>query len=184
MCQNDMSVQARKTYNQCVINQIDTEGHRTDSTCPACHQVAVRHDFEAYHTGSVNQHYTLDCCHCGHHHCDQDDGCCSICDGNELEGYEEASKLDLVLEYLLDDIQSRGFCDGYSWSFLKFYAHQNPKLVRCYVTYFLHDTAECKAITSVSLLIKYLQRQLTTTRFIARLDQRVDAAKNETLTTF
>ncbi|MCU8005812.1 hypothetical protein [Shewanella sp. SM96] len=60
-------------YNQFIIdNIVDHDGYKTQIKCPDCGKDAIRHCFEACHSGSVNQHYTLNCDHCGFHSCDQD----------------------------------------------------------------------------------------------------------------
>ncbi|MBD1577996.1 hypothetical protein HC723_16535 [Vibrio sp. S11_S32] len=48
--------------------------------CPKCNMNATKREFEASHTGSVNQHTSTDCKHCDYHYCDQDEGLCDICD--------------------------------------------------------------------------------------------------------
>ena len=84
-------------YNQFIIdNVVDHDGERYEVECPACDKLAIKHTFEACHTGSVNQHYTLNCKHCGHHECNED--VCDICDEDHeeaLKQYNESLKADL-----------------------------------------------------------------------------------------
>lgn len=67
-------------YNHYFIMEhvVDHDGYRCQEKCPNCGKDASRRDFEACHSGSVNQHYTLDCEHCGFHSCDRDE--CHKCE--------------------------------------------------------------------------------------------------------
>ncbi|MDF4421584.1 hypothetical protein [Vibrio parahaemolyticus] len=100
-------------YNQFIIDHVvDHAGDRCEVDCPACDKQATRHDFEACHTGSVNQHYTLDCEHCGHHECDQD--VCGICEAaydDAYSEYEQRMRNALKLEALAD-IALENACTG------------------------------------------------------------------------
>ncbi|WP_282109344.1 hypothetical protein [Shewanella algicola] len=101
----------RNEYNQFIIdNVVDHRGHESKVNCPICAKTAIRHNFEACHTGSVNQHYTLNCEHCGYHSCDQD--VCKRCDedaqddteSNHYQFMQELDGLvDLALERLITD---------------------------------------------------------------------------------
>lgn len=68
-----------QTYNQFILDHVvDFDGDKYEVKCPSCNKTAIKHTFDACHTSSVNQHYTLNCEHCGCHSCDQDE--CSRCD--------------------------------------------------------------------------------------------------------
>lgn len=83
----------REEYNQCVRDQVDHEGSYRHVECPRCQAHAIRNDFEACHTGAVNQHYKIDCATCGYHECDQD--WCATCEQDLSADYEDEEYKDL-----------------------------------------------------------------------------------------
>lgn len=99
----------RDEYNQFVLNQVDHEGSYRHVECPSCQAHAIRNDFEACHTGAVNQHYIIECDKCGFHECDQE--WCATCElgieheESELENEKQAntSRLDELSEQALKD---------------------------------------------------------------------------------
>jgi hypothetical protein len=82
----------RSEYNQFIIDHvIDQTGDKYQTKCENCGNAAIQHTFEACHTGSVNQHYTLNCNHCGYHRCNQD--VCSRCEDYYLSTEQEYGKV-------------------------------------------------------------------------------------------
>lgn len=80
----------KSDINKFIIEHVmDRNGTTVVCDCPNCGKSAKRRDFEACHTGSINQHSILNCKHCHHHECDQDDGMCSFCDTRYNKAEEE-----------------------------------------------------------------------------------------------
>ncbi len=165
----------RNEYNQFILDEVVDHGSCYAEICSSCGKQATRRDFEACHTGSVNQHYTLDCLHCGHHECDQDDGMCSICDSQHSTppGYMESGKLDLIVMKLLEDMMHAGRVNPLDWSFAKLYALQNPRAVDWYDTVFGDN--DCLTARD---FIRKTQKRLLDMKFEIWLDNKIDSEKS------
>ncbi|EJV0278433.1 TPA: hypothetical protein ACVU43_004020 [Vibrio parahaemolyticus] len=147
----------QEQHNAFVLEQVDADGWRDEEACPDCGKMAIRHDFESCHTGSVNAHYTLNCPHCGHHECDQD--ACSICESLASltqRYYDEAVKWAAFF----DDIETcltDGRCvSGLLWTEFKYVVQQQPTVVSWLEIFFnLED------ITAESLILHFKQQMAT-----------------------
>ncbi|MEZ8028582.1 hypothetical protein [Enterovibrio norvegicus] len=175
---------SNQEYNQFVFDHVvDHEGRNTVVNCPMCGESANRNDYECCKSGSVNQHYTLDCPHCSHHECDRD-GCllCEMWDSEENEYDDTSWKLDAVVEFLIDTIEDKGFCPTLEWCALKSMVHANPNAYLMYRdSYIGMDQRKC--VVSNQALIEYWKQQLLNARFAYRLNKRIEQAKrSETLT--
>ncbi len=175
MCQKQMTILDRDAFNQMVIEQIDTSGSRYEVQCPSCGESATERVFEAYYTGSVNTYESINCHHCSYHSCDVDG--CSICDdiqSNEPDGWYESQAVFDMKNELLQQIKSKGFCDGKAWSSLKLYIHTNPSLIEWYDTVYLDSRCQ---VSTVSSFIKLIQKWLLNERFNYWLNLRIEAYK-------
>ncbi|MGR5296940.1 hypothetical protein ACPV5U_19235 [Vibrio mediterranei] len=164
---------ARDEYYQFVIDEVIDHGNNSvNDSCPCCGKRATRRDFEAVHSGSVNQHYTLDCSHCGHHECDQEDGMCFICDTHSSvpSGYKESGRLDLLVTKLREDMIVNCRINPLDWSFAKLYALQNPDAVDWYDTVYGDNHG-----LSVKGFIRHTQQCLLDIKFETWLDNKIDA---------
>jgi hypothetical protein len=45
---------------------MELENEYVACRCPDCAETAQRHNFESCADGSINQHWTIFCSHCGH----------------------------------------------------------------------------------------------------------------------
>ena len=149
----------RYEYNQFIIdNVVDHRGDESEINCPNCGKTAIKHHFEACHSGSVNQHYTLNCEHCGYHRCDQD--ACKRCDEATQDdaGYihyrfmlELDELVDLALEQLITDdnevfaaIRKRLHQDEHEIDFDMFYFSDNSTNRFNFMTYLLIEIMDRK----------------------------------------
>lgn len=169
-------------YNQFIKDNIDETGLKHNETCPDCGKNAIRHEFEACHTGSVNQHYTLNCQSCDYHECDQD--FCSICESalderiearkSELEkDMNDGDSLTLIAEYSIQQVATRGFVSGTSITALKQILVNNP-----HAAPFLN--LEERRITKCAKdAIHLLKSELLEARFNRNLELKITQAKKE-----
>jgi hypothetical protein len=178
MCDVNMS---QCEYNKMVLDQIDTKGTEHDDSCPSCGKPAGTREFESCHTGSVNQHYTINCKHCGYHECDLDDGCCPVCEHIEYKtpiGFDESAKANLVFDSLMDSLSSKGTMNAVDWSYLKHYVFKIPELVGFYSDFYISDHNQLKGYTPKHL-IAYMQKEILDIRFKYRIDKKIEAALAE-----
>ncbi len=184
------STMSRDEYNQMVLEQIDDTGTEHDETCPSCGLSARKRNFEACHTGSVNQHYTLDCAHCGFHKCDQDDGCCASCDTHKAIDYcydafaenrdadGKYNILDQLLSALTASLIQKGTISPLDWTSIKLVAIRKPETVLAYTEWGLQRYRE-QVMSSYKAFIQYQQRQILDQRFNYRLRLKIERAKQE-----
>jgi len=175
MCNETMS---SAEYNQFVLdNVLDGDGSSEQIPCQECGKEALERTFERCYGGAINQYYAINCNHCGFHQCDQE--VCHICEQDcvEPKGYNEAPKVELIVESLVDSLRAKSMINPISWSFLKLYTLRNPELVDWYHTFYIYDD---EGIRSPSDLFHYLKKQLLDERFTIWLDRRIKEAKHAT----
>ncbi|EPR7484044.1 TPA: hypothetical protein ACGSTL_001351 [Vibrio parahaemolyticus] len=162
-------------YNQFVIDHVvDHVGDHDEEECPACGKQAIRHDFECCHSGSVNQHYTLDCDHCGYHICDQDE--CGTCEAAyEASAFEYEQRMDNAFKLeALAELALENACTGVT------------PAIFTNIKEMLYDDEldiefDCFCFTDKRLhrgnFMDRLVRMIMDKRFNVRLEQRIELAK-------
>lgn len=159
-------------YNAVALAQVDTDGDKCEETCPDCGKLAVRHDFECCHSGSVNAHYTLNCSHCGYHECDQDE--CSICQTSFEDKsyyYDEGCKWSNFLNHMSQYLKDGKTIPGLLWTEFKHVMYQQPEVVDWIDTFLDINDASAKGV------IRYFQRHMMDVRFSLRIEERTQHAK-------
>ncbi|GMQ49639.1 hypothetical protein [Vibrio sp. 10N] len=127
-----------EAYNQMSFEQVDRSGLKTNVECPDCGMQATRRDFEACHSGSVNQHYSLDCS-CGYHECDQD--MCSKCE-QSLDVDNDSSMLAEMLTTLMENLRDQRRIHPVDLSLLKLYAVKNVSSINDFFSRTKRDLSE------------------------------------------
>ena len=169
------SVITQTQYNAFVLAEVvDTEGYTSDEECPCCGKSAIRRDFDVCNGGSVNTHYTLNCSHCGHHECDQDE--CAHCDADDgydirLYHYDEAGNWCDFLNQAEELVAAGKPVSGFQWTKFKHALNHNPEVVDWLCTFLLTESMSAKQF------VLFYQRKLLDIRFNARLDQRIAQVK-------
>lgn len=161
-----------EAFNQMAFEQVDRSGLKTNVECPDCGMQATRRDFEACHSGSVNQHYSLDCSHCGHHECDQD--VCTVCESKQTTpvGYDESSDVDFLVSALLKSMRFKSRINPVELSLLKLYAVKNPEAIHWYFTIFAMQSK-----STISEFFNQIKRDLLDVKFEMKRNQKIlDAA--------
>ncbi|EGQ8535753.1 hypothetical protein [Vibrio parahaemolyticus] len=152
-------------YNAVALAQVDTDGDKCEETCPDCGKLAVRHDFECCHSGSVNAHYTLNCSHCGYHECDQDE--CSICDeaiSLTRHHYDEAAKWVTFFYSIEECLMNGRGVPGLLWTEFKHVVHQQPEVVG-----WLDTFLDLEGVNAEQLILHFKQ-QMVKVRFDLRFN--------------
>lgn len=160
-----------EAYNQMALEQVDRSGLKTNEECPDCGMQATRRDFEACHSGSVNQHYSLDCSHCGYHECDQD--VCMVCESKLTTpvGYDESSDVDLMVSTLLKSMRYKSRINPVEWSLLKLYAVKNPEAIQWYFT-----IISMQSKSTISEFFYQIKRELLDVKFEMKLNKKIEDA--------
>lgn len=161
-------------YKAFVLEQVDTDGWRNEEACPDCGKMAIRHDFESCHTGSVNAHYTLNCSHCGYHECDQDE--CSICDVKYEHNQhinDEVGKCLYFIDLFEDKLAERQCVPGLLWTQFKHVMYHQPT-----VADLLDNVLALGLPTNCGKqVVRYVQQHMMDIRFNLRLEERIQHAK-------
>lgn len=164
----------QEQYNAFALAQVDTDGDKCEETCPDCGKLAVRHDFECCHSGSVNAHYTLNCSHCGYHECDQD--VCPICDGKYEHNQHLSDEVNQWLRFLdmIEKKLTNGQCvPGLLWSQFKQAMYHQPA-----VAGLLYDVLDLDFTTDCGKqVVHHVQRTMMDMKFNQRLDAHIQHAK-------
>ncbi len=163
---------AQAQYKALLLGQVDMDGWCDDEACPDCGKMAIRHDFESCHSGSVNAYYTLTCSHCGYHECDQDE--CSICQASFEDKsyyYDEGGKWSSFLDRISQYLGDGKTVPGLLWTEFKYVMYQQPEVADWVDTFLDINDASAKGV------IRYFQRHMMDVRFNLRLEERIQHAK-------
>ncbi|EGR2026356.1 hypothetical protein DYB89_14855 [Vibrio cholerae] len=95
------------TYSEFTLeNAVDLKGFFMQIDCPICKKETRERQFDRVEGGSVNQHFSIDCKHCGHHECDLE--FCSTCEA-ESNHYQHLMEMvfdaDMLLEECVNNLE-------------------------------------------------------------------------------
>ena len=163
-------------------NVFDTEGWDSQIDCPECGKEANERNFDECLGGAINQVYTLDCSHCGHHECDQE--FCHICESkyeeqiesnqSELEtDFRDGERLPLHSEYLIEQVEQTGSVQPADWTYLKLALMKNPNAIQ------FSDIENIGISCTPKLFINLLVKKVLDIKFTRSLELKISQAKNE-----
>lgn len=157
-------------------NALDTQGFTSEQACPCCGQAAARREFDELLGGCINQVYSLDCPHCGHHECDRE--FCSQCEASIEENMKENERCYLKAFHYVDlfeDIEQRlrdgKAISGVHLTELKQTLYSEPEVVSWLCVICLLDANGPQAV------IHGWKKTMLDARFNARLEARIEQAK-------
>jgi len=155
-------------------NVLDTQGYASEVKCPSCGQSAEKRNFDECLGGCINQVYSIDCHHCGHHECDQEEFC-SKC---ECAYYDISNKREqwlLCFDFIEDQLQAGNMISGLLWSELKHTLHNDADVLHELWALDLFMPREIEETPQA--VIAWYQRRMLDIRFNARLEKRIEQAK-------
>ncbi|PQJ44185.1 hypothetical protein BTO01_29455 [Vibrio jasicida] len=116
-------------------NVLDTQGFTSEQACPCCGQAAARREFDELLGGCINQVYSLDCPHCGHHECDRE--FCSQCEAfawtDEVDEHEDerlhACEYLIAFDIFKEQLQAGQVISALEWTEFKHALFNEPGLL-------------------------------------------------------
>ncbi len=163
-------------------NVLDTKGWSHEIKCPSCGKAAVQRDFDECLGGCINQVYSINCSHCGHHECDQEycPICESVLDTRIEEGQKELQRdmvsgelLELSINHAIEEIQQKGTVKPHVFTNMKLVLLNNPS-----ATWFcnVEGLLECKTHKETISVIK---RKILDAKFNRNIELKIAQAKEE-----
>jgi len=157
-------------------NVLDTQGYASEVKCPSCGQSAEERNFDECLGGCINQVYSIDCHHCGHHECDQE--FCPVCEANcnddSKVSYNKAGQWLTIFDQIEEWLQEGKTIPGLLWTELKYTLHSEPEVLS-----WVRLMSMLGSITDESpkWVIAWYQRRMLDIRFNVRLEKRIEQAK-------
>lgn len=158
-------------------NVLDTQGYSSEVECPGCGQPAEERHFDECLGGCINQVYSIDCHHCGHHECDQE--YCPVCEANNYDGsnenYHKAGQWLMLFDQIEEWLQEGKTIPGLLWTELKHTLYSQSDVLSWVCTMSSLIPVTIDEVPKV--VIAWHQRKMLDIRFKVRLDARIEQAK-------